>query len=107
MQFLGRFKIATALQPPPKTSSPVVIAVVVSPPPSPPQSTSPHSSPYTTTAVDPPTTPEPKPASRWWHETRFNARSHLTKQRRLGSDPSSSVKVETGTAGGGGISRNH
>ena len=42
--------------------------------------------------------------TRWWQETRFNARS-FTKQRRIGSDPSSSIRVETGTAGN--ISHHH
>ena len=56
--------------------------------------------------MDPTTTLEVKyTSSRWWNDGRFNARSHLTKQRRLGSDPSSSVRVETGTAGN--ISRQH
>jgi Rab guanine nucleotide exchange factor SEC2 len=56
--------------------------------------------------VDPSTTPESRPTSRWWHETRFNARGF--KVRRIGSDPSSSVRVETGTNGGAGnLSRHH
>jgi len=58
--------------------------------------------------VDPSTTPESRPTSRWWHETRFNARGF--KARRIGSDPSSSsVRVETGTTNGGAgsLSRHH
>ena len=46
--------------------------------------------------------------SRWWHDARFNARSHLTRQRsRLGSD--ASVRVEAGTIvpPGGNLSRHH
>ena len=56
-----------------------------------------------------PTTTENKATGgRWWHETRFNARGHLfPKPRRIGSDPSSSVRVETGTATGHDISWHH
>jgi len=84
-------------------------------PPSPPNPTKERTSSFCvveTATVDSsttPTTPENKATGgRWWHETRFNARGHLfTKPRRIGSDPSSSVRVETGTATGHDISRHH
>jgi Rab guanine nucleotide exchange factor SEC2 len=59
----------------------------------------------TSTAVQ-----ETKPSSstsRWWNDTRFNARGHFSKPRRIGSEPSSSVRVETGTTAAGNISRQH
>lgn len=59
----------------------------------------------TSTTVESSATAEIKSSSRWWSESRFsNARSHFTK-RRIGSEPSSSVRVETGTAGN--LSRHH
>ena len=111
MNFLGLFKIVGDSPAPPsppllrplrspRQSSPTVVH---SPPP---QQPPPPSAKATISIVDPTTTSEVKhTSSRWWNDTRFNARSHLTKQRRLGSDPSSSVRVETGTAGN--ISRYH
>src|SRR6266496_5594488 len=106
MNFLGLFKIvgdspaspSPPLARPPHPSSPTAVH---SPPPPPlPLSKA------TISTVDPTTTSEVKhTSSRWWNDSRFNARSHLTKQRRLGSDPSSSILVETGTAGN--ISRHH
>ena len=106
MNFLGLFKIVSDSSAPPSPPLP-------RPPPqsptvvhSPPLPAPPPSSKATISTVDPTATLEIKhTSSRWWNDSRFNARSHLTKQRRLGSDPSSSVRVETGTAGN--ISRHH
>jgi Rab guanine nucleotide exchange factor SEC2 len=45
--------------------------------------------------------------SRWWHDARLNARTHLARRHRVDSD--ASVRVETGTAvpPGGNTSRHH
>ena len=92
MNFVGLFRTAA-------DSSACPASPLLTPPQTPPSPA--HSSicrPTTTiTIVDPTTIPESKPTSRWWHDTRFNARTPLTKQRRLRS--TSSVRVETGTPG--------
>jgi len=77
-----------------------------------------HTSPIVENLTAPVTAPAPAAAdsavkqqpivSRWWHDARFNARSHLTRQRgRLGSD--ASIRVEAGTIvpPGGTLSRHH
>lgn len=112
MNFLGLFKIvgdssappSPPLSQPPQQRTPPSSSPTVAHSPPPPNS--PLSPKATISIVDPTTTLEIKQtSSRWWSDSRFNARSHLTKPRRLGSDPSSSVRVETGTVGN--ISRHH
>src|SRR5271169_435987 len=100
MNFLGLLKIAAPAAPHSPASLRSPPSPPLTPPQTPPSPGHPSRRPTTPaiTIVDHSTTPETKPTSRWWHDSRFNARSHLAK-RRLGSDPSSSVRVETGTAG--------